>query len=241
MAMNVPIDRWRSDRRIFAATAILFPIFVLIGFAPTYYLKFAFANNPLPSILVHLHGLLMTTWIALFVTQVFLISSKKIKLHQKLGILGVVLAPMIVIVGWMTGIAAAARGSAPPGLPPLAFLIVPFGDMVIFAILFAAAIYYRRKPANHKRLIFLTVLNFLPPALGRFPAPMPSDSPSFFFGVPDVIAISFLIFDTWKNRQMNMVYLAGTLLLIGSHIIRLTFANSEAWMGFAAWLTSWAV
>lgn len=239
MAMNAPFDMRSFERRLFAAVAIAFPIIVVIGFAPTYYLKFAFENAPLPSVLVHLHGLFMTTWIALFITQVFLISSKKIKVHQRLGILGVILAPLIVVVGWLTGIAAAARGGAPPGIPPLAFLIVPMGDMVVFAILFAGAIYYRRKPADHKRLMLLTVLNFLPPALGRFPTEL-ANSPMFFFGVPDVIAILVLIFDAWKTRKINMVFLLGTVLLIASHVIRLTMAESALWMNFAAWMTSFA-
>ena len=239
MAMNEPFDMRRSDRRLFAAVAILFPIIVLIGFAPTYYLKFAFGDAPLPSLLVHLHGFCMTMWIALFITQVFLISSKRIKVHQRLGIFGLILAPMIVIVGWMTGIAAAARGSAPPDIPPLSFLIVPFGDMVVFAILFSGAMYYRRKPADHKRLMLLTVLNFLPPAIGRFPTEL-ANSPLFFFGVPDALAITFLISDTWKNRKVNMVFLAGMVLLIASHIIRLTVASTDTWLRFAAWLTSWA-
>jgi hypothetical protein len=240
MAMNEPFDWRRSERRIYAAAAILFPVAVLIGFAPTYYLKFAFNNPPLPSILVHVHGLLMTAWIALFITQVYLISSKRVKVHMRLGIIGMFLAPAIVIVGVLTGITSAVRGGGVPGIPPLSFLIVPLGDMVVFGILFAGAIYYRRNPANHKRLILLTVLNFLPPALGRFPAPMPADSPLFFFGVPDVLAIAFLVFDTWKTRKLSPVFLGGTVLLIASHIIRLTVAGTETWLRFAAWLTSWA-
>jgi len=235
MATNDPLDLRSFERRLFLAVALLFPIAVLIGFAPTYYLKFAFERAPVPSLLVH-----MTAWIVLFVTQVFLISKKKIKLHQRLGMLGVVLAPVIAIVGAMTGIAAAARDSAPPGIPPLAFLIVPLGDMVVFAILFGAAIYYRRQPANHKRLMFLTVLNFLPPALGRFPFAIAS-TPPFFFGIPDLIAIAFLIFDTRKTGKINKIYLAGVVLLIASHIMRLTLATSEPWMRFAGWLTSFAV
>lgn len=237
MAMKDPIDTRSFERKLFAVMAILFPATVLIGFGPTYYLKFAFDTQPLPSLLVHLHGLFMTAWIALFVTQVFLISKKKIKIHQRLGIVGIILAPVITVTGIMTGTAAAVRGSAPPGLSPLSFLIVPLGDMVVFAILFSAAIYYRKKPANHKRLIFLTVLNFLPPALGRFPFES-AGSPPFFFGIPDLIAVSFLIFDTWKNGRLNKAFLVGTLLLIGSHVVRLAVSGSDAWLRFAAWLTS---
>lgn len=234
--MSEPFDWRRSDRRLYAAVAIVFPIIVLIGFGPTYYLKFAFGNPPLPSLLVHAHGIFMSMWIALFITQVYLISSKRIKLHQRLGIFGVVLGCMIVIAGAMTGIDSAARGGGVPGIPPLSFLIVPLGDVLVFAILFAGAIYYRKNARNHKRLMLLTVLNFLPPALGRFPFAFAS-TPPFFWGVPDLIAVGCLVYDTWRNRKLNKVFLAGVLLLIVSHIVRLAMADSPQWLRIAEWLT----
>ncbi|MFM9905674.1 MAG: hypothetical protein ACKVQJ_14010 [Pyrinomonadaceae bacterium] len=236
--MNEPFDWRRSDRRLYAAAALLFPIIILIGFGPTYYLKFAFGDPPVPSLLVHAHGLAMTTWIALFITQVYLISSKRIKVHQKLGMFGVVLAVVIVIVGVMTGVASAARGGGVPGIPPLSFLVVPVGDVLVFAILFAGAIYYRKNARNHKRLMLLTVLNFLPPALGRFPVEF-AHIPPFFWGIPDVLAIIFVIYDTWKNRKLNKVFLAGALIMIASHPLRLMLSGTDTWLRFAAWLTSW--
>lgn len=237
MAMNQPLDWRQYDRRIFAALAIMFPVIVVIGFGPTYYLKFAFGNPPLPSFLVHAHGLAMTLWIVLFITQVYLISSKRIKVHQRLGIFGVVLGVAIAALGVMTAVASAARGGGVPSIPPLSFMIVPIGDAFVFAFLFAGAIYYRRKPANHKRLILLTVLNFLPPALGRFPFEW-AGTPPFFWGVPDVLAILFVIFDTWKNRKLNKVFLVGTLFMIASHPLRIMISTTDTWMRFATWLTS---
>ena len=235
--MNEPFDWRRSDRRLYAAIALLFPIIVLIGFGPTYYLKGAFNGPPLPNVLVHVHGALMTTWIALFIMQVFLISSKRVQLHMRLGIFGVVLAPVIVVVGSMTGIVSAAAGRGVPGTPPLAFLMIPIGDMVMFAILFAGAMYYRKSPREHKRLMLLTVLNFVPAAFARFPFEA-AGTPPFFYGVPDLLATVFVIYDTWKNGKVNKVFLAGTLLLIASHVIRLTLSGTDTWLRIAAWLTS---
>lgn len=237
MAMNDPYD-WRlADRRLYAAVAILFPIIMIIGFAPTYYLKFAFSNAPLPSPLVHIHGALMTTWILLFMTQVFLIRSTRVRIHQRLGIFAIVLAVGILIVGLLTGTASAARGSAVPGMSPLAFMIVPIGDVIVFAILFGAAIYYRKDARTHKRLMLLTVLNFLPPGLGRFPTEA-ANSPLFFWGVPAVLAIGFLVYDTWRSGRLNKVFLAGVVLLIGSFVFRLAVAESQPWLRIAAWMTS---
>jgi len=238
MAINRSFDLRRSEQKVFAAVAVLFPIIALIGFGPSYYLKLAFPGPPVSGVLIHLHAFAMTAWIVLFITQVYLISSKRIKVHQRLGLAGICLAALIVIVGVMTGAASAARGGGVPGIPPLSFLIVPIGDVFVFSVLFAGAVYYRKKAADHKRLILLTVLNFLPPALGRFPFEF-AGTPFFFYGVPDVIAIGLVIIDTWKTGKLNKVFLAGALFMSVSHPLRLAISTTDTWLSFAAWLTSW--
>lgn len=244
MATNESSFDWRGyDRKLFLTAAILFPVVVLIGFARTFYLKFAFDTPPLPSMLVQIHGLLMTLWVGFFITQVFLIRTKNHKTHMRWGIVGVVLASAIVIVGFLTAVAAAKYGSptAPPDIPPLAFLTVPFFDILIFAGLFAAAIWYRKRPADHKRLMLLLVISLLPPAVGRFPiAALAALGPLFFFGVPTVIAIVLVILDTWRNRRLNRVFLVGAIILIASYPLRIILAGTEVWHSFAVWLTSWA-
>lgn len=241
--MNEPFDWRRSDRRIFLAAAILFPVIVLIGFGPTYYVRFAFDRPPVPSMLVHLHGILMTAWVGFFIAQVLLVRTKRQKVHMNLGLLGIVLAILVIVVGFFTAAASAKFGanSAPPDIPPLAFFIVPFTDLIMFAGLFGAAIYYRTRPANHKRLMLLTVINFLPPAVARIPVEaFQSLGPLFFFGVPTVLAIGLLVYDTWRNRKLNMPFLVGALVLIASYPLRLMISSTGTWMSFATWVTSWA-
>jgi len=41
-------------------------------------------------------------------------------------------------------------GSTPADIDPAAFMIVPMFDLLIFAVLFGAAIFYRRRAAAHK-------------------------------------------------------------------------------------------
>ncbi len=232
-----------TEHRLFWAIAIAFPIVVLAGFGRTYYLKFAFASPPLPSTLVHLHGIVMTAWVALFLTQVYLISAKRIKTHMSLGMLGIALAILIMIVGFFTGAGAAKNGStaAPPDIPSLAFFIVPFVDLILFAAFFGAAFYYRKNAANHKRLMLLTVINFLPPAVARIPvASLQAFGPLFFFGVPTILAIGLMIYDTWRHGKVNRVFLIGSIVLIVSYPLRIVVSGTGAWMSFAAWVTTWA-
>src|SRR6476661_6805654 len=240
MAVNQIHDPRAVTRRFFAIVAIAFPLIIIAGFGPTYYLKPFFNTPPITSVLVHFHGLLMSLWIVLFAVQVYFISSRQIRLHQKLGIFGVILGLLIIPTGLLTAIAAAKYGSpsTPPGFDPKAFLAVPFFDMVVFAPLLAGIVYYRKQPANHKRLVLVSILNFIPPSLGRMHFGLADAlGPIFFLGFPDIIAIIFLIVDTWRHKKLNKVFLAGVILLIASHPIRIIVSGTETWMAFANWIT----
>lgn len=234
------VDRRLFDRRLFKVAAIAFPLVVLAGFARTYYVRGLFDLPPLPSLMVHLHGLTMTTWVALFMTQVWLISSKRVRVHQRLGYMAIGLAGLILPIGFVTAVRAAKYGSSstPPGVNPLGFMIVPLFDLVMFTIFFAAAIYYRKKPAQHKMLMLLTAINFLPPAIARIPvAPLQALGPLWFFGLPTVLALLCLGLDRWRHRRLNIVFLVGALLLIASYATRLMLMNNPVWLRTAGWLT----
>ena len=51
----------------------------------------------------------------------------------------------MVVAGTLTAIATAQRGGAAPGMDPLAFLVIPLVDMVLFAGFVVAALARRRK------------------------------------------------------------------------------------------------
>jgi hypothetical protein len=235
------LNRRAFDRRLYMTAAILFPLIILAGFARTYYLKGLFDVPPLASPVVHLHGLLMTAWVALFATQVWFISSRRIRVHQRLGYAGIGLGVLIIATGFVTALRAARFGAAstPPGISPRAFLIVPLFDLLMFAILFGGAIYFRKRAAEHKRLMLLTVVNFLPPAIARIPiAPLQALGPLWFFGFPTVLTLLCLGLDTRRHAKLDKVFLAGALLLIASYVIRLALMDTSGWMELSGWLTS---
>ncbi len=235
------LERRLFDRRLFTVAAILFPLIILAGFGRTYYLASLAGSPPLPSVLVHVHGLLMTSWVVLFIAQVRLIATTRIRLHQRLGYAGIGLAALIILTGVPVAIRAAKYGSAstPPGIPPLAFMLVPMFDLLMFALFFGWAIYVRRKPAAHKSLMLLTALNFLPPAVARVPvASLLALGPLWFFGVPTVLALTVLVLERRREGRVNRVLAWGTGLLVASYVVRLTVMMTAPWMAAAAWLTS---
>jgi len=222
------------DRRLAIAIAVLTPLVVFIGFARSYYLRQFFGFPPLPSLLVHVHGAVMTAWVALFAVQVGLVASHRTRLHMKLGILGLVLAILVLVVGTLTSLVAAARGSTIPGWESLSFLIIPLGDMLAFGILVGAALYDRRKLDVHKRLMLLSALNMLPAAVARIPIGFIERNGALaFYGLPDLCVVALVAYDTIKQRRLHPAYFWGASLLILSHPLRIMFARTDIWLGIA--------
>lgn len=236
MASN--IHRTTQDRRLYIWAAFVIPIIVIIGFARTYYLKGLFGTPPLPSVLVELHGVVMTSWVILFITQIWLVAARRTKMHQRLGVIGAILAAVVVVVGTVTAISAAARGSS-PGPPPLQFLAIPLGDMFVFAILVGTALYFRRRMYIHKRLMLLAGLNLLTPAIARIPLHfIEVGGPIAFFGLTDLCLLGFIAFDTFRHRRVHPVFVWGTMLIVVSQPLRLMLANTGIWLRFATWLVT---
>jgi hypothetical protein len=211
---------------------------VLIGFFKNYYFKTFFDVAPTANMLVHLHGVTMTLWVVYFTAQVALIRSKNIKLHMTLGMVGIALALLVIVVGLATTYdSQIVRGTAPLGLEPHKFFLIPVFDMVLFVIFFGGAIYYRRSPAEHKSLMLLTAINFLGSPFSRIPLGLPTFMFQAF-AVPVLLALACLGWHTWKHRKLNKVFAAGVLLFIWSLPFRIALGETEIWLRFADWLAS---
>ena len=184
---------WRRDRRFFTGMALAAAVTVFTGFAPTYFLKGVF-GAPALSPLLHLHGLLFTSWILLFVAQVSLVAAGRTDLHRKLGVAGGALAVLMVVVGMAAAIGSARRGFSPPGgPPPLMFFVIPFSDLWVFSGLMGTGLYFRRRSETHKRLMLLATIALLTPAIARLPYVLTLGPPAFF-GLTESMMLAVIAF-----------------------------------------------
>ena len=82
--------------------------------------------------------------------------------------------------------------------------------------------------------MLLTAINFVPAALFRIP-PVPEHLVILWaFGVPNLVAIAFLIWHTVKHQKLNKTFAAGVLLLIIALPMRIIISESEIWLRFVA-------
>ena len=232
---SLPI-RKRMDDFFFGSMAGLILLTVFIGFARTYYLAGIFHAH-LPSLLVHFHGAIFTCWILVFVAQIALISSHHIRWHMRLGIFGVILAVLMVLVGFATLIAVVRRHAVfPMGLDTLFA-----GDVLqlsTFAFLVGWGFLARRDGPAHKRLMILGTVALLGPALARWPFPFVFSSALVFFGMLDAIPILLIAFDLWSCRKIHRVTISGTLLLLVMQFSMRPLGHTAVWHEFTLWVQS---
>jgi hypothetical protein len=230
------------DRLFYGGMAIAIGLTVFAGFASTYYLRF-FAGGPKATLtggpftaLVHVHGALFTTWVLLFMVQTALVASRRVAVHRRLGVAGAALAAAMVVAGTSIAIATAARGSAPPGVDPLAFLAIPIFDMVLFATFVTAALALRRDKEAHKRLMLLAYISIVVAAVARLPGVLPLGPPAFF-GLSFLFVVAAAIYDFLSRRRVHKVYLWGGALIAVSVPVRLAISGTAAWRALAELLT----
>jgi hypothetical protein len=237
MQATPAITRRRRERWFYIAMSIAAVITVFAGFAPTYYLRPYFNTAPLIPLL-HLHGIVFTSWLVLFLIQTTLVAAHRTDIHRRLGILGGVVAALMIVIGPTTAVIRASQGATPvPGVSPLSFLVVPLGDMFVFAILVGAGFYFRRRPDVHKRLMLLATISILAAAIARLPFAIMRAGPPAFFGFTDLFVLACIGYDLITLKRVHRATVLGALLIIASQPLRLMLGGTHVWLAFAGWLT----
>lgn len=216
----------QRDRLFFSGMAVLVLIAVSVGFARTYFLAGVFWAK-LPNVMVHVHGALFTLWIALLVAQVTLVASGRTRWHMRLGIAGMVLAPLMVITGFATLIAAIKRGFVPPPL----LRIITSQDILIlclFASLISWAFLARRDAPTHKRLILCATFLIIIPAIARWPIMgNVSENLAVFYTFVNSFPALLVVYDLWSRRSLHKATICGVVLMIALQVAVPVLAQSE--------------
>jgi hypothetical protein len=227
----------RRTRRFYVGMAIAITITVFAGFSRSYFLKSWYDTRELSGML-HVHGLIFTTWVLFFLAQTVLVATGRTYLHRRMGIGGAVLAALVVIVGTVVAINRAKTGVSPiPGVSSLGFLAIPLFDMVVFAGLVGTALYFRRQLETHKRLMTLSMISLLAAPIARMSfLPLPPGPPTFF-GLADLFIVAMLVFDLSTRGKVHPATIWGGLLIVASQPFRLMISGTAPWLAFASWLT----
>lgn len=245
------VRRRPLPRHFFTWMAVVCMLTALGGFAPTYWLPVSQGTYRAAPIF-HIHGWLFSFWTVFFVVQSALAASGRIARHRAVGIIGVSLATMMVIVGFIAAIYGLRHGLALGfGERAMEFSIVPVSSLVLFAGFFIAAIANVRRPEVHKRLMLIATVSLLQAALGRifplFLAPpevlkLPfadRPPPPVVFSVGPGLVVALLIVAgmvaDWRTRgRAHPAYVIGGAIFLAVEIGRVPLSATAAWHAVAS-------
>ena len=231
--------RGAAERRFYLVMSLAILAAVLLGFAPSFYLRPWFPDRPVPpERFFLLHGAVFTAWFVLLVVQAALVSARRTALHRRLGVYGGVLALAMVVLGAVGALIAARRPTGFVGIaiPPLQFLVIPLGDMLLFALLVGLALAWRRDLQSHKRLMLLATVNLLAAAFARWPFEFAKGGPPVYFALSDLFILALAAWDFSTRRRLHPVTLWAGLAIIVSQPLSLAVSGTAPWLAFAGWL-----
>ena len=114
-----------------------------------------------------MHGLVFTAWLVLLIVQSGLVRADRVDRYKRLGIAGAVLAPLMVLLGLYVAVDGGRHGTSADGMAPLAFMIFPFGQVLMLGGFIGLGLWKRRRPELHRRFILLGTICTLTPAISR--------------------------------------------------------------------------
>jgi hypothetical protein len=142
--------------------------FVFAGFGMHSFFPALQGNFPPAPPVVHLHAVVMVTWMLLLVTQAGLVNAGNVKLHRSLGTWGIAHATVVLLTGLSIQLIASRGGMDAGRATGTDGLYLGVLAAIGFAIMFTLAIRNTRRPEIHKRMILFAMLPVLPPGVNRF-------------------------------------------------------------------------
>jgi len=203
---------------------------VVWGFSHTVDASLFHANPPRP-LLLWVHGAAFSTWVVFFIAQSALVRVRKVSVHRFLGWFGAGLAAVMVALGFTIAIIMARFDTVVLHMSDAdAFLSIPFADMIVFGPCIALAIYWRKKPEYHRRLIFIASCHLMDAAFGRVDFLF---NHNLFYPCLDLLIVLGMVRDWVVDGRVNKVYLYAlpSLIVVQSLAMYAWRVNPRVWHG----------
>ena len=216
------------------ASAVIITVFA--GFAPTFYLRGSFAQTRPMSVLLHVHGVVFSAWVSFFLVQTLLIERGSRRLHQRLGWIGAGIAAAMVVLVTAAVIEQLRRVNGFPP-PPLALALSAF-DIIVFAILVGAALYFRRRSDWHKRLMLSATIILLGAPVFRFVIHLIGRADMAEVSIVSTLLVdAFFLpcfaYDLLTRRRIHPAYLVALVLIVLDQVGQATVVSWAPWINFS--------
>lgn len=218
------------SRYFYLCMSMVLAALVMLGFSRTVNANLFQANPPRP-LLLWIHGAAFSTWLVFFIAQSALVRTRKVSVHRVLGWFGAGLAAVMVVLGVTIAIVMGRFDILvlqQKGVD--SFLSIPLADMLIFGSCVGMAIYWRKKPEYHRRLVFIASCQLMDAAIGRFDFMFDHN---LFFPALDGLIVLGIGRDWVVDGSVHKVYLYGlpAMMVVQSFAMYAWRANPAWWAG----------
>jgi len=215
------------SRYFYLCMSLVLAALVIWGFSRTVNANLFHANPPRPWLL-WVHGAAFSTWIVFFIVQSVLVRARKVSVHRMLGWFGATLALVMVVLGFTIAVVMTRFDIVVLHQKDVdSFLSIPFVDMITFGSCIALAIYWRRKPEYHRRLILIASCQLMDAAIGRFDFMF---NHNLFYPALDCLMVLGMVRDRVVDGRVHKVYLyALPSLMILQSLAMYTWRVNPAW------------
>ncbi len=214
-------------RRFYLAITLILIAMVVRGFWPSYFGPLVSGGVTRPWI-IHVHGVIFVGWMALLLAQVSLVAMGRVRLHRRVGNIGIAYGVLVLVIGLAVSFVAPVlhvRAGEWTLDRAAGFILLPLVDMVLFAGFFGAAIAYRRVPETHKRLILAATVALAFAAVAR----MSFRSPLVFLLVWLSPLFAAMAFDVFTRKRVHPVHFVSVAVLAVA-FARIFFMDSDGWL-----------
>lgn len=214
-------------RTFYLGITLILIAMVVRGFWPSYFGPLLSGGVTRPWI-IHLHGMIFVGWMGLLLAQVSLVFTGRVRLHRRVGNIGIAYGALVLVIGLAVSFAAPVlhvRAGEWTLDRAAGFMLLPLVDMVLFAGFFGAAIAYRRVPETHKRLILAATVALAFAAVAR----MSFRSPVVFLLIWLSPLFAAMAFDVFTRRRVHPVHFVSVAVLTVA-FVRIFFMESEGWL-----------
>ena len=219
-----------------------FFLFALWAFWPSYFSRLAEQSE----VRFHTHGIAMTLWCVMLITEASLIRTDRKALHRTIGKASYVLAPLLV-AATINLIHFRMKGGGTLSDSGLFQLTLMVNAAVAFVVIYGLAIYYRREPALHGRYMVCTVFPLFTPVTARLIYahwPSLTSLVPALNGVPLVQILGFALADLllviliawdWRGKRRVNVFAIALGIMATYHASVLTLYRFQFWVSFSDW------
>jgi len=214
-------------RYFYFSMSLLMAVLGVWAFSHTVDVRLLHAKPPRP-LLLWFHSAVFSAWIAVFVAQSSLVRLHKVRVHRTLGWFGAALALLMVVSGFVVSIIMIRFETTVLRQNVASFLSILWCDLIIFGACMALAIYFRKRPEYHRRLVFLANCQLMQAVFVRFHY---LGHHALYFPALDVLIVLGMLRDLIVDGRVNKIYAYGfpAIIVLQSLSTYLQRGNPSWW------------